>query len=56
VREALLGAAAIGVACTVGALLSRSVRELRRLEEEDVVPPAVGRDLESAPAPALPVT
>ena len=34
VRETLLYAAAIGVACNVGALLSRSVRQLERLEDD----------------------
>ena len=34
VRETLLCAAAIGVACNVGALLSRSVRQLERLEDD----------------------
>jgi predicted MFS family arabinose efflux permease len=34
VRETLLCAAAIGVACNVGALLSRSVRQLERMEDD----------------------
>jgi MFS family permease len=35
VRETLLAAAAIGVVSSAGALVSRSVRELERVEEED---------------------
>jgi hypothetical protein len=40
VRPTLLGAAAIGLASTLGVLLSRSVRELRRLEDEPTPAPA----------------
>jgi len=40
VRPTLLGAAAIGFASTVGVLLSRSVRELRRLEDEPTPEPS----------------
>jgi predicted MFS family arabinose efflux permease len=50
VREALLAAAAVGIACHVSALLSRSVRELRRLDDEAVVPPAAPRRTISQPA------
>ncbi len=53
VRETLLGAAAIGTACTVGALLSRSVRDLRRLEEEDVTPSVSRGEVDPAPLPTL---
>ena len=54
VRETLLGAAAIGVACNVGALLSRSVRELERLDDTAVTSPAASSDpgYEPGPAPA----
>jgi hypothetical protein len=40
VSAALVVAAAIGVACTGGALLSRSVRELRRLDDERTPSPS----------------
>jgi MFS family permease len=57
VRETLLAAAAIGIACNVGALLSRSARELRRLDDEDAArstAPA-GPEVEPAPAPTMSV-
>lgn len=40
VRPTLLGAAAIGLASTLGVLLARSVRELRRLEDEPMPSPS----------------
>jgi MFS family permease len=57
VHNTLLGAAAIGVACNVGALLSRSVRELQRLEDGAVTAsavPAPGREPDPAPASHAP--
>ena len=39
VRPTLLAAAGIGFASTLGVLLSRSVRELRRLEDEPTPAP-----------------
>jgi MFS family permease len=58
VRAALVVAAAIGVACTGGALLSRSVRDLRRLDDEPT-PPFSPETLDSegelpAPVPTIP--
>jgi MFS family permease len=47
VRQTLLGAAAIGVACNVGALLSRSVRELERVDDTALQAAAPG----AGPAP-----
>ncbi len=56
VREALLAAAAIGIACTVSALLSRSVRELRRLDDEAAAPAAPSvSEVDPEPAPTVPV-
>ena len=54
VRETLLAAAAIGIGCYVSALLSRSVRDLCRLDDE-VVTSAVPAesDLEPVPAPTM---
>lgn len=53
VRETLLCAAAIGVACNVGALLSRSVRELERLEGDvTLASPAPSPDADRDPEPA----
>lgn len=40
VRATLIAAAAIGVACTAAALLSRSVRDLERLEDEPTPSPS----------------
>ena len=58
VRETLFIAAAIGVASTAGVLLSRSVRDLRRLEDEPTPPPspASGSERElPVPAPPAPL-
>ena len=56
VREALLAAAAIGIACNVSALLSRSVRELRRLDDEAAAPAAPSvSEVVPEPAPTVPV-
>ena len=58
VRETLLVAAGIGVASTAGVLLSRSVRDLRRLEDEPTPAPspASGSERESpVPAPPAPL-
>ena len=53
VRETLLCAAEIGVACNVGALLSRSVRELERLEGDvTLTSPAPSPDADREPEPA----
>lgn len=56
VRETLLYAAAIGVACNVGALLSRSVRQLERLEDDTALtstltPSDADGERESLPVP-----
>ncbi len=55
VRETLLAAAAIGVACSVGALLSRSVRELQRLDDEELAPATVPIEAEGGATPAPPL-
>jgi MFS family permease len=55
VRETLLGAAAIGVACSGGALLSRSVRELQRLEDAEVTLAPIATELDGPPTPAPPL-
>lgn len=59
VRPTLLGAAGIGLASTLGVLLSRSVRELRRLEDELTPSPsreALGSDGELPdPHPTAPL-
>jgi predicted MFS family arabinose efflux permease len=53
VRETLLCAAAIGIVCSVGALLSRSVRQLERLEgEASLTSPATSPDADSEPEAA----
>ncbi len=52
VRETLLCAAAIGVVCNVGALLSRSVRELERLDDTASAPPATSSDPSDEPEPS----
>jgi len=52
VRNALLAAAAIGLCSSAGALLLRSVRDLRRLEDEPTLSP--GSDLAPVPPPQVP--
>jgi MFS family permease len=52
VRNALLAAAAIGLCSSAGALLSRSVRDLRRLEGEPLLSP--GPDLSPIPTVQAP--
>jgi len=55
VRETLLAGAAIGSGCSVVALLSRSVRELQRLDDEAAAPSQVAEpEIEPAPAQAIP--
>ena len=55
VRNALYIAAAIGVASSAGALLSRGVRELQRLEDEPTPTPEVfGAEGEVLPVPVQP--
>jgi MFS family permease len=49
VRNTLLVAAAIGLSSSAGALLSRSVRDLRRLEGEPTSSPGLGLAAESEP-------
>lgn len=55
VRETLLAAAAIGVACSAGALLSRSVRELQRLDDEGLAPAQVPIEAEGSATPPPPL-
>jgi hypothetical protein len=54
VRETLLAAAAIGLAATAGVLLSRSVRELRRLDETTPSPSPASGSAGELPVPAPP--
>lgn len=54
VRETLLAAAALGIGSYVSALLSRSVRELRRLDDEAFTSTApADSELEHVPAPTM---
>ena len=55
VRETLVAAAAIGLASTVGVLLSRSVRELRPVEAARPSRPPAASAADGSRGPALPV-